>query len=156
MREIKQIIVHCSGGPAGDVKFLNRVATEKGFSGADGILGTDDDISYHYIILNGLKSADREYSAKVDGMIEAGRIVEQPGAHCKNENYDSIGICLIGTDAFTPAQMESLIALIERLRDRFGKVPVYGHYEKKSGIAQGKTCPNIDMKEFRTKWNLWV
>lgn len=153
MRIINEIIVHCSASEFGDNAFLNRVATEKGYSGADGILGTQDDISYHYVILNGKRTAKTAYDASIDGKIETGRRIEDQGAHCP-PNKNSIGICLIGNKKFTDKQFEGLVASIERLRDRFGNIPVKGHYEKASGIKQGKTCPNFDMVEFRRKWSL--
>lgn len=153
MREIKLIVVHCSTSEFGDAEYLNRVATEKGFSGADGILGTQDDISYHYVIMNGKRTAKTAYDASLDGKIETGRPIEQQGAHCP-PNKNSIGICLIGNKDFTDKQIDSLVAVIERLRERFGLIPVKGHYEMASGIKQGKTCPNIDMVQFRKNWSL--
>ena len=134
MRVIKQIILHCSDTETGNAKAIRKYHIEKkGWA----------DIGYHYVI-------DR------DGKIETGRAIEHIGAHCKDENSDSIGICLIGIAEFTPSQFESLLTIIERTRERFGNIPVYGHYEKKSGKAQGKTCPNIDMDWLRTEWSLWV
>lgn len=149
MRVISQIILHCSDSEFGDAKYLNGVATKKGFAGKDGILGTDDDISYHFAILNGKRAKRQPYISSDDGKIETGRPIQDIGAHCKNENHDSIGICLIGVKDFTDNQFESLRALIERLWDRFGILPVYGHYEMPSGIDQGKTCPNFDVQKFR-------
>ena len=133
MRKIKQITLHCSGTEGGNVESIRKYHIEhNGWA----------DIGYHYVIVKG-------------GAIETGRPIEKIGAHCPETNNDSVGICLIGIKDFDNEQIENLINLIFRLRERFGNIPVKGHYEMKSGIKQGKTCPNIDMNEFRTKWSLW-
>ena len=144
MRVIKQIIVHCSDSEFGNAEAINNWHKQRGWDG----------IGYHYVIMNGISEWNSEYDRKTDGKIETGRQIERPGAHCEGSNYDSIGVCLIGKDAFTPLQIESLLTIIERARERFGKLAIYGHYEKSSGKKQGKTCPNIDMVEFRKKWSL--
>ncbi|HQO23236.1 MAG TPA: N-acetylmuramoyl-L-alanine amidase [Spirochaetota bacterium] len=133
MRPIKKIILHCSDTETGNAKAIRKYHIEKkGFA----------DIGYHYVI-------DR------DGKIETGRDIEKIGAHCEGDNSDSIGICLIGKKQFEEIQFENLLELIFRLRERFGNIAIKGHYEMKSGIKQGKTCPNIDMDWYRTKWSLW-
>jgi len=144
LREIKKLIVHCSDSEFGNAQMIDSWHKQKGWDG----------IGYHAVICNGIEKWNSEYDKKTDGKIEAGRAIEKPGAHCKGENYDSIAICLIGIKEFTPLQIESLIAYIERQRERFGNILIKGHYEMKSGIEQGKTCPNIDMAEFRKTWSL--
>jgi len=144
LREIKQIILHCSDSEWGNVKAITQWHLKRGF----------DTIGYHYVIMNGVSEWNSEYDPKTDGKIEAGRAIERPGAHCQGANYDSIGVCLIGIDKFTPLQIESLLTIIERTRERFGKIAIYGHYEKPSGKKQGKTCPNFDMIAFRKQWSL--
>lgn len=144
MRQIKKIILHCSALGYGNAKQIDGWHRKKGWDG----------IGYHYVVCNGLTEFNGEYDVKLDGKIETGRPLERPGAHCEGNNYDSIGVCLIGKDKFTHLQIESLLTIIERMRERFGKIAIYGHYEMKSGIKQGKTCPNIDMVEFRKEWSL--
>jgi len=146
MREIKQIIVHCSDSAFGDRKQIDQWHVERGFA----------EIGYHFVVMNGIRKAKDEHKIDLDGKIETGRSLEKIGAHCAGENSDSIGICLVGKQLFSASQFQSLLTLIERMRERFGNIPVYGHYEKKSGKDQGKTCPNFDMNEFRTKWSLWA
>jgi N-acetylmuramoyl-L-alanine amidase len=146
MRPIKQIIIHCSDSDFGNVNTIREWHKKPPFNFAD--------IGYHYVITNGYTTKKSEYDPKTDGKIETGRAIERPGAHCEGNNYDSIGVCLIGINEFTPLQIESLLAIIERIRERFGKIPVVGHYEKASAKKQGKTCPNIDMVEFRKQWSL--
>lgn len=144
MREIKQIILHCSDSEFGNSKAINNWHLKRGW----------DEIGYHYVITNGISEWNSEYDKKTDGIIETGRDIAKIGSHCKGENSDSIGVCLIGIAEFTPKQFESLQALIERLRERFGKLAIYGHCEKTSGRKQGKSCPNIDMDWLRKEWSL--
>ena len=76
MRQIKEIIIHCSDSPEGRNDTANDIRSwhkKRGFN----------DIGYHYVIL-------------LDGTIEVGRAEDQIGAHCSNHNANSIGICYIG------------------------------------------------------------
>ena len=124
MRNIKQIIVHCSATKEGQdfkAKDIKRWHLERGFS----------DIGYHYVV-------------DLDGTIEEGRSLELIGAHTKGQNRDSIGICYIGgidvsgepKDTRTTQQKAALWLLIKKLRERFGNIPVYPHYK-----YSAKTCP---------------
>ena len=128
MRQINQIIVHCSATKWGQdigVKQIRKWHLERGWR----------DIGYHYVI-------------RLNGTIEAGRPLEQTGAHCKGQNKDSIGICLVGgldgTDAYTDAQWRSLRILINGLRGEFGSLDVKGHND----YTNAKTCPNFKVKEW--------
>ena len=63
------------------------------------------------------------------------------GSHAEGHNARSLGICLIGKDKFTPAQWNSLKALVGGLVKEFS-CPVKGHYEV---ATNGKTCPNFSV-----------
>lgn len=133
MRQIKKLIVHCSASEFGDAKEIDRWHREKGW----------DCIGYHFVLCNGFRTSKSGYSTEVDGLIEAGRPVSMTGAHCKGQNADSIGICLIGVKDFTKTQMIKLDELLKRLMREYGLClkDVYGHYE----FEPYKTCPNMDM-----------
>ena len=76
MRNIDKIIVHCSATQEGrhlDAAEINRWHLKRGWKG----------IGYHYVVL-------------LDGAIEYGRNIYEQGAHVKNYNKGSIGICYIG------------------------------------------------------------
>lgn len=124
MRKIKQIIVHCSATKEGQdfkEKDIKRWHLERGFN----------DIGYHYVV-------------DLDGTIEEGRSLELIGAHTKGQNRDSIGICYVGgldasgepKDTRTTQQKAALWLLINKLRERFGNIPVYPHYK-----YAAKACP---------------
>ena len=103
------------------------------------------DIGYHFVILNGRRKSRGKYRKEDDGLIEVGRPLERPGAHCRGHNKSSAGVCLIGRRHFTAKQilqaLPEIIAQVGEVR----KIIVKGHYEYDSG----KTCPNIDMELFR-------
>ena len=99
-RLINLIVLHCSDSdhPHHDnVETIRKWHTERGFTGPDGVEGTEDDIGYHFVITK-------------DGTVHAGRPVEAVGAHVHGHNANSIGICLTGKtrSQFTPAQFRSL------------------------------------------------
>ncbi len=98
-------------------------------------------IGYHYLVYR-------------NGVIATGRDVPEIGAHVQGYNQKSIGICLIGTDRFTPAQWQSLAELIGALRQRYPDSRVVGHRDlspdlNANGIVEQfewlKTCPNFDV-----------
>lgn len=121
MRDINKIIVHCSATEGGNANSIRDYHVNN--------LGWRD-IGYHYVI-------DK------DGKIEKGRSLHEVGAHCKGENHDSIGICLVGNEQWRiDLQFENLKFLIDELEERFGNLLAYPHNYFESAKAQGKTCPN--------------
>lgn len=153
MAKISNIIIHCSDSEFGSASEIRRWHLKRGWS----------DIGYHFVILNGLLVPrtgyqQRLFLATMDGNIEAGRKIDgdywvsenEQGAHTLGLNASSIGICLIGTYQFTVRQMNALKALVTELLIHYGLTPkaVLGHYETPK--AGGKTCPNFDVKAWRT------
>ena len=128
MNNPKIIVVHCSDSPneRGDTaKDVHAWHVSRGWSG----------IGYHAVV-------------ERSGFVENGRPWYWQGAHVKHHNRDTIGICLIGRDQFTDAQLHSARVWIRSQMRRFGidKAQVVGHYE----LDKAKTCPNIDMDWFRS------
>ena len=124
MRDIKEIIVHCSDTPAGrddDASDIRRWHKARGWS----------DIGYHYVV-------------KLDGTIEPGREEKTIGANCKGHNSKSIGVCYIGGkdgDTRTTEQKVSLVYLIGTLKNKYKEAIVYGHRDFST-----KPCPQFDAK----------
>lgn len=135
MRKIDEIIVHCSAtrpewmaGKSLDAK----VAEIRDWHKARGF----DDIGYHWII-------DR------DGSVLEGRQERITGAHVKNRNANTIGVCLIGgfgssandqfADHFTPEQGVALRELIDQIKGRHAIKKVSGHND----YDAGKACPGF-------------
>jgi N-acetylmuramoyl-L-alanine amidase len=136
-RTINLIVLHCSDSdnPAHDnVETIRKWHTERGFTGPDGIPGTEDDIGYHFVITQ-------------NGQVHKGRDVEKIGAHCKDHNAHSIGICLTGShrESFSRAQFASLRKLIDSLlaEHRLDWKAVRLHNQ----LDSHKTCPNFTMAD---------
>ena len=80
-----------------------------------------------------------------DGEIYQGRPLEKVGAHCRDHNTHSIGICYEGgldmagrpKDTRTLAQRASLLGLLRELRKIFPKTLIVGHHD----LNPMKECP---------------
>lgn len=130
MREIDKIIVHCSATKEGvdvSASTIDSWHKERGWRG----------IGYHYVIA-------------LDGKIEYGRNVNETGAHVKNHNRRSIGICYIGgldagmnpEDTRTEEQKESMLDLLKTLKRLHPVATIHGHNE-----FSAKACPCFDVQE---------
>lgn len=139
MRDINKIIIHCSDSEWGDVDDIDQWHKQRGWDG----------IGYHYLITNGRLKNSREYQQEQDGKVQSGRPLDKIGAHCKGENRDSIGICLIGKHHFTSLQLfNALPDLLLCLMDEHDLSinDIYGHYE----FNHNKTCPNFNVFSLKT------
>ena len=126
MRSITMLIIHCSAvmpaqtSSAAQIDMWHR---RQGWK-----LG----IGYHYVI-------------RRDGTIEPGRPEWMVGAHCKNHNAHSIGICYEGglnirgqpDDTRTEAQKVSMRRLLEDLHQRYPRAIIVGHND----LNPHKDCP---------------
>lgn len=134
MREIREIIVHCTATPEGrevSVREIDRWHRSRGWAG----------IGYHYVIY-------------LDGSVHGGRGEEKMGAHCVGHNKDSIGVVYVGgldrdgqkpKDTRTEAQRKSLLSVLRMLRKKYPKARIYGHRD-----FAAKACPGFDAKtEYR-------
>ena len=130
MRQITEIIIHCSATPIGKnytVEDIDKWHKAKGWKG----------IGYHYVIY-------------LDGSVHKGRPEEEIGAHCKGHNSNSIGVCYIGgldefgepEDTRTDKQKEALIVLLKALKTKYPAATIHGHRE-----FAAKACPCFDAKE---------
>lgn len=128
MRTITLIVVHCSATKAGldyTVEDIDAWHRQRGFRS----------IGYHYVIYR-------------DGSIHAGRPEEKVGAHCKNHNSHSIGVCYIGgldsegrpCDTRTTAQKASLHHLLQQLHRSYPHALIVGHHD----LNPMKACPCFD------------
>lgn len=128
MREILELIVHCSATPEGKdftVEDIDRWHKQRGWKG----------IGYHYVIYR-------------DGSVHDGRPESEVGAHCYGHNQHSIGICYIGgcakdgktpKDTRTTAQKQSLVNLLKKLKRQYPKATIHGHRD-----FAAKACPSFN------------
>lgn len=134
MRYINKIIVHSTATPAGrdysaaGIRSWHTAPVEAGGRGWR-------DIAYHYVV-------------RLDGTVEPGRPVSQPGAHCFRHNAHSIGVVYVGgTDAAgnacdtrTPAQKAAMLKLLTNLT-RMYRCHIFGHRD-----LAATACPSFDAK----------
>ena len=102
-------------------------------------------IGYHYVV-------------RRNGAIEPGRPEWMVGAHCKNHNAHSIGVCYEGgldirgqpADTRTEAQKAAMRQLLEDLHRRYPRAVIVGHHDLRSALPLGssknplKACPCIE------------
>ena len=131
MRKISLIIVHCSANKEGStlrMADIDRYHRSLGWKGC----------GYHYVI-------------PTDGTIEVGRPEEVKGAHCKNHNNHSIGVCYVGglaadgktpKDTRTEEQKRALRMLLEDLHKRYPKALIVGHCDLD---PKKPCCPGFDV-----------
>lgn len=121
---VEYIVVHCTDSPddrdvtAEEVHSWHR---KRGWAG----------IGYHKVI-------------KRDGTIDEGRPEYWEGAHVKGYNHNSLGVCLVGKEFFSYAQMRALEKIILELAERYPEAKVVGHRD----LDSRKPCPNFDVKEW--------
>jgi hypothetical protein len=136
---IKRIVIHCADTPNGDPRYnatdIDRWHAENGWYRVPGMgPHQPQHIGYHYVI-------------EVDGNVAPGRTLEEVGAHCRGANADSIGICMVGQDAFTLAQWAHLRGLVEGTWIKAGKgLTVHGHRDLLRPGDKPKTCPGFDVQ----------
>ena len=129
MRTITLIIVHCSAVQPDQMSSAAQIDTwhrDRGFH-----LG----IGYHYVV-------------RRNGEIESGRPEWMVGAHCKNHNAHSIGVCYEGgldirgqpADTRTAEQKTAMRRLLEDLHRRYPRALIVGHHD----LNPHKACPCID------------
>ena len=109
--QVTHIVVHCSATPDGvyfDADTIDAWHRARGFN----------KIGYHFVVL-------------LDGTIQVGRMVNEKGAHVKDKNTNTIGVCYIGggggKDTRTIKQKTSLSFLIATLKRMCHQAQAVGH-----------------------------
>ena len=129
MRTITLIVIHCSAVKPDQMSSAAQIDSwhrERGFH-----LG----IGYHYVV-------------RRNGEIESGRPEWMVGAHCKNHNAHSIGVCYEGgldirgqpADTRTAEQKAAMRQLLEDLHRRYPRAVIVGHHD----LNPHKACPCIE------------
>lgn len=127
MREITEIIVHCTATRAGreyGLGDVDRWHRARGWKG----------IGYHYLV-------------GLEGELWSGRPEAEAGAHCTGHNARSIGVCYVGgldgegrpADTRTDAQKRTLLTLLRGLHRRFPQAAIHSHKD-----FAAKACPCFD------------
>ena len=106
MQSPRLVVIHHSATHTGNAKLFRCLHR---------VVNGWEDIGYHFVIGNG--------TCSVDGSIERGRPLNVMGAHAKDHNHNTIGICLVGNfeeETPSPEQMNALGKLLGELLARFG------------------------------------
>lgn len=134
MRQIDALVVHCSATPAGKAFHagdIDRWHRDRGWDG----------IGYHYVIA-------------LDGSIEPGRELDDPGAHVAGHNSTTVGICYVGgmnaqntapADTLNKRQSDALALVLQGLRARWPRAAICGHRDF-PGVH--KACPSFDVRDW--------
>ena len=124
---IRYLVVHCSDTPSEeewDASSIHAMHLSFGWHGC----------GYHAVITRG-------------GEVQKGRPEYWVGAHVKGHNKESLGVCLVGLDSFTDAQLEKLEELLKEWKAKYPKARICGHCDFDS---TEKTCPNFDVGAWAT------
>ena len=149
MKEIANIIIHCTASEWGCMREVNKWHKARGWRTG----------GYHFVIQNGFPTLshlqENNRMSSLDGHVECGRHLDEDfyiegnevGAHALGYNRKSIGIALVGNTEFTVQQMFSLTRLVKELcrLKAIEYSQVLGHYE----VTPARSCPNFDVGEFR-------
>lgn len=145
VRKLVEIAVHCTATKEGvevSIEDIDKWHKARGF--------TKQKLSGHY--------CGYHYVVALDGTIMCGRDLSEVGAHVKDHNSKSIGVCYVGgldengkaKDTRTPEQKDTLIWLIGKLKQSFNIDKVQGHRDYSpdtngNGIIDSfewiKSCP---------------
>lgn len=120
MNKPSMIVIHHAAHSSATVNDIHRWHKQNGWSG----------FGYHFFITK-------------DGQVHRGRPENTIGAHCKDYNQSSLGICLQGNfevEKVSKIQFKALIQLCQYLCDKYGISTVKGHRELKR-----TSCPGLNV-----------
>lgn len=163
-RAVSLIVIHCSASPdgvslfegkLGEPPFRTPVEVIDGWHLRRGFVRTS---AWRNTLNQSLGSIGYHFLIYTSGAIVTGRHLDEVGAHAhvsgKTWNQKSIGICMIGTERFTPEQWSSLAGLLTELRAKYPDALACGHRDLSpdlddDGVVERhewlKTCPGFDV-----------
>jgi len=135
LTNVRYLVVHCAATPAKmdiGAKEIDRWHRERGFFS----------LGYHYVI-------------RRNGTIEDGRPLDQPGAHVRQYNSVSLGVCLVGgvdkagpegkpEANFTSEQIYMLRIVLDEWKAKWPNAEIVGHRD----LDAGKACPSFNVKKW--------
>lgn len=153
LKTVTEVVLHCSATPNGrrtTVLEIDQWHIARGFRRSPIAVERDPRqltaIGYHRVIYT-------------NGEVVQGRDFDEVGAHAPRPedmhglaieaamypgNSRSIGVCLIGTDAYTPLQWGSLRDEVRDLMKRFPIERLWSHNQ----LTTGKTCPGFSASDW--------
>lgn len=111
-----------------------------------------DDVRDWHVNENGWMDIGYHFFIREDGTLETGRPLWSVGAHVKDHNHNSVGVCMAGgskdTNDFTAPQWRTLESVVATLTALYPTAEVLGHRDF-PGVT--KYCPSFDARDwFRT------
>lgn len=147
-RRIDLIVIHCSASPNNQrvtVADIDAWHWKRGFKRTMDWRRRQNmnlsSIGYHFVIYP-------------FGTVATGRHLDEVGAHVAGNNTTSLGVCMIGTDQFSPAQWDALKGNISALAKMYPRARITGHRDlapdrDNDGLVEPwewlKTCPGFDV-----------
>ena len=104
--------------------------------------------SWH--LANGWVGIGYHFFVRKDGSIYRGRPEDTVGAHARNNNYDSIGVCFEGnfmTETMGDAQRKAGQELVAYLEDKYGITKVQKHSDVNATGCPGTHFPFKEVSE---------
>jgi len=127
--EVEHVVVHHSAGSNTNRNYTQVVR----------------DIYIYHTEVNGWSDIGYHYVIKKDGTIEEGRPLKKTGAHVRGANRGTVGVCFVGLNHFTKAQMKAAWRIIPLIEEKVGKkLKLKGHND----YTKWKTCPNFVIRDF--------
>lgn len=132
MREIRYIVLHCTGAPA------NQRTAE---------------IKAYWKRVNGWKDPGYHFLINPDGSYDVLQPIEKPSNGVKGYNATAIHICYKGgangLDTRTDKQKETMEMLVRQMKTKFPKAEIKGHRDfLQKGKPGWKDCPGFEVKEW--------
>lgn len=147
-RQIPLIVIHCSATPNGrwtSTLDIDAWHQQAGFRRAP---ASPEARSWN----PSLKSIGYHRVIYTNGAPATGRHLSEPGAHARGFNSQSVGVCLVGTDRYSPEQWAALRDQVETLCAKYniprqlataenGWRGICGHRD----TGAKKTCPGFSV-----------
>ena len=150
-RLIRKFIIHCSASANGDSLLRgslndgNLVTPVQAIDAMHRTRGFKRDVIFRKRQNPSLTSIGYHFVIYTNGSIVTGRHLDEIGAHVQGSNANSLGICMIGTDAFSQAQWVALATLIKSLATLYPKAKISGHRDNSPDL-------NGDGQITRNEW----
>lgn len=164
-RAVELIVIHCSASADGVSLFEGRAGEPSLFRAPVQVIdgwhakrGFTRSSAWRKTLNESLGSIGYHFVLYTNGAIVTGRHMDEVGAHAhvagKTYNQKSIGVCMVGTERFTPGQWSALSGLVTELRAKYPGASICGHRDLSpdlddDGVVEPhewlKTCPGFDV-----------
>lgn len=143
MSSIKRLIIHCAATKNGRPLATRSQSAAHIIDGWHKTRGFKRSTPWVNLYNVSLRHVGYNFVIDTDGISEKCRAIGETGAHARGYNVGSIGICLVGTDSFTPAQWLMLGELVDELQQKYPSAIICGHRDLSPDLnGDGNITPN--------------